>query len=90
LCVFSSEEYYKYFKALDSTKFVGYVRSLLNLGGYVGGDEIQRSYDAVFIASFGAVLLIANESPVMRLRMNKFMDYESLYEAKVGSDSEKL
>ncbi|WP_213879508.1 P-loop NTPase fold protein [Pseudomonas sp. dw_358] len=81
---FTDDEFYDYFKSLSPLKFVSYAESLLFLGSRTGLPASVDYYKIVFIRAFTALLRIHDESPLMALRMNKFMEYRQMYDEKLS------
>lgn len=84
LSVFTEDQFYSYFKKLSSLKFVSYARSLLSLASRVGLPMQFDYYENVFLKTFSALKRMHDESPLMALRMNKFMEYQQIYEHKIS------
>ncbi|KOP56562.1 hypothetical protein OX88_08790 [Pseudomonas coronafaciens pv. porri] len=82
LSKFSTDQFHGYFKRLDSTNFVAYANALVALGSRSDSNEPETIFDIVFKNVFAALKRIHDESPLMSLRLNKFMIYEQLYDAK--------
>lgn len=84
LSAFTVDQFYAYFKVLGSLKFVSYVQSLLALGSRTGLPNSENYYEIVFLKVFEALKRMHDESPLMALRMNKFMDYQQMYDQKIN------
>jgi hypothetical protein len=83
LSAFTVGQFYDYFKTLSPLKFVSYAQSLLALGSRTGLQMSVNYYEVVFLKAFEALKRIHDESPLMALRMNKFMDYQQMYDHKL-------
>lgn len=83
LSVFTVGQFYLYFKKLSPLKFVSYTNSLLALGTRTGLLMPINYYEIVFLKVFEALKLVHDESPLMALRMNKFMEFQQIYDHKI-------
>jgi hypothetical protein len=86
LSKFSTDQFHDYFKRLDSTKFVEYANALVALGSRSDFNGLETVFDVVFKHVFAALKRIHDESPLMSLRLNKFMIYKELYDAKTRAN----
>lgn len=86
LSKFSTEQFHDYFKRLDSENFVAYANALVALGNRTEFNEPETIYDVVFKNVFAALKRIHDESPLMSLRLSKFMIYSQLYDAKTKAN----
>jgi hypothetical protein len=84
LSVFTADQFYAYFKILDSQKFVSYAQSLVALGSRTELPDSESHYAIVFLRVFEALKRMHDESPLMALRMNRFMDYQQMYDHKIS------
>ncbi|KPN91826.1 P-loop NTPase fold protein [Pseudomonas nunensis] len=84
LSAFTADQFYTYFKLLGSPKFKSYAQSLVDLGSRTELADIQSHYAVVFLKVFEALKRMHDESPLMALRMNKFMDYQPMYDHKIN------
>ncbi|MEO8641959.1 P-loop NTPase fold protein [Pseudomonas sp.] len=84
LSAFAEDQFYHYFKALSPLKFVSYAQTLLALGSRTGLPMSINYYEIVFLKTFVALKRIHDESPLMALRMNKFMEYQQMYDHKIS------
>lgn len=84
LSAFTADQFHAYFKVLSPLKFVNYARSLLALGSLTGLPGSEKQYETVFLKVFEALKRMHDESPLMALRMNKFMDYQQMYDHKIN------
>lgn len=82
LSAFTVDQFYSYFKSLGSMKFVSYAESLLALASRAGLPYTKNYYEIVFFKVFEALKRMHDESPLMALRMKKFMDYQEVYNHK--------
>lgn len=80
LSEFTVDEYYEYFKNLGPARFMNYAQSLLALGSRAGLPESINYYEVVFFKVFEALKRMHDESRLMALRMNKFMEYQETYD----------
>jgi hypothetical protein len=85
LSKFSTEQFLAYFKSLGPDKFAGYANALLSLGTRNPAGQPETYHDIAFRKAFSALKCIHGESPLMAMRMNKFMDYEQLYIGKTNA-----
>lgn len=83
---FNAGQFHAYFKRLNPDKFVDYANGLLALGSRSGLHEPETIYDIVFKNVFIALRRMHDESPLMALRMDKFMAYKPLYDAKTKNN----
>lgn len=82
LSALTVDQLYGYFKQLDSDKFVSYAESLLALGSRTGMPDSADYCANIFLNVFEALKRMHSESPLMAMRMNKFMDYKESYDQK--------
>jgi hypothetical protein len=83
LSAFTADQFYTYFKFLGSPKFKSYAQSLVALGSRTELSDYESHYAIVFLKVFEALKRMHDESPLMALRMNKFMDYQQMYDHKI-------
>lgn len=84
LSAFTADQFYTYFKFLGSPKFKSYAQSLVDLGSRTEPADFESHYAIVFLKVFAALKRMHDESPLMSLRMKKFMDYQQMYEHKIS------
>ncbi|WP_348748392.1 P-loop NTPase fold protein [Pseudomonas rhodesiae] len=85
LSAFTVNQFHAYFKGLCSLSFVNHAQSLLALGSRTGSAGSENYYEIVFLKVFEALKRMHDESPLMALRMKKFMDYQQMYDTKISS-----
>lgn len=84
LSALTTDQFYTYFKFLGSPKFKSYAQSLVDLGSRTEPADFESHYAIVFLKVFAALKRMHDESPVMSLRMKKFMEYQQMYEHKIS------
>lgn len=84
LGAFTADQFYTYFKFLGSPKFKSYAQSLVSLGSRTELPDFESHYAIVFLKVFEALKRMHDESPLMALRMKKYMDYQQMYEHKTS------
>lgn len=88
LSAFTVNQFLAYFKGLCSLSFVNHAQSLLALSSRTGSAGSKNYYEIVFLKVFEALKRMHDESPLMALRMKKFMDYQQIYDNKVSSSQQ--
>jgi hypothetical protein len=90
LSAYTVDRFYAYFKVLGPLKFVSYAQTLLALGARTGKGGSEDYYEIVFLKVFEALKRMHDESPLMELRMNKFMEFQQVYEHKITAIQSKV
>ncbi|RTU04618.1 hypothetical protein DY966_08920 [Pseudomonas aeruginosa] len=80
-------EFYEYFGGLEGKDFTRHARALLKCGEVRSHDkDITDDFRSIFMKTYGALLKLSELTPLNRVRMSKFKEYEKLY-AQVEEES---
>jgi hypothetical protein len=74
-------EFYEYFRQLDIPHFSDYVNMCLECGRFASDEQqIQDSYNTIFLNTYRTLLKLSENSPLNQSRMHKFKSSEPVYE----------
>ncbi|MFP3850491.1 P-loop NTPase fold protein [Pseudomonas sp. W5-01] len=87
----TDSEFYEYFSGLDSTEFSGRARMLLKCGELFSHDvQATEDFNAIFIKTYGALLKLSGLSPLNSIRMQKFRNYERIYNDCISDRNSRI
>jgi len=83
----NDDEFYEYFSSLNSSEFTRHARALLKCGEVRSPEkDIAEDFRAIFLKTYSALLRLSELTPMNRVRMSKFRNYEDVYRDLIGCD----
>lgn len=84
------EEFYEYFRSLNSKDLTRHARTLLKCGEVSSPEkDIMEDFKIIFMKTYAALLKLSELTPLNRVRMTKFRNYEDIYKNFASREPEK-
>jgi len=84
------DDFYEYFSSLNSKDLTRHARALLKCGEVSSPEkDIMDDFRIIFMKTYTALLKLSELTPLNRVRMNKFRNYDDVYKELASRESDK-